>query len=96
MIQEILIASLPFIGQMADLASTEAGVRRGLVETNPSDWAQDTNKRRIVKVGVGVGMTLLMVGLKRKGVSKRTRIAVSLVAAATGLVPAGVNISRTW
>ena len=95
MISEALLIALPFIGQAADVATTEHGIRRGLYETNPAAWAQDTGQRRAVKAGVGLAMSGLMYGLKRRGVSKRVRVAMSLVAAATGLVPAVINVSRT-
>lgn len=92
---ELLIASGPFIGQMADLATTERGIRMGYVETNPASWAQDTNRRRIVKAGMGIGMGLLLLELKRMGVSKKQRVIISIAGVVTGLIPAGINLSRT-
>jgi hypothetical protein len=95
MISEAILVILPFVGQVSDLATTELAIRRGLSETNQASWAQDTNQRRAVKIGMGVAMSGTMYLMQRNGVSKKVRIATSILAAATGLVPAAINISRT-
>lgn len=92
---EAILVVAPLLGQTADLVTTEHGIRHGLYETNQASWAQDTNKSRVVKLSVGLAMSGTIYLMKRKGVSKKVRIATSILAAATGLVPAAINISRT-
>jgi len=92
---EAMLVIAPLLGQTADLVTTERGIRSGLYETNPAGWAQDTNQRRVVKLSMGVAMSGTMYLMKRKGVSKEIRIMTSVLAAATGLVPAVINVSRT-
>jgi len=92
---EAILVVAPLLGQTADLVTTERGISRGLHETNTAAWAQDPDQRRMVKIGMGVAMSGTMYLMKRKGISKEIRIATSILAAATGLVPAAINISRT-
>ena len=94
-LSEAVLIVVPLLGQTADLVTTERGINRGFYETNQAGWAQDTNQRRAVKLGIGVAMSGTMYLLKRKGVSREIRIMTSILAAATGLVPAVINVSRT-
>ena len=95
MLSEVIIVISPLFGQVADTITTEQALARpGYYETSHYGWSQDTDHRRAVKIAVGVAMSGTMYLMKRKGVSKKVRIATSILAAATGLVPAAINIYR--
>ena len=91
----VLLIVLPFLGQTADVWTTERALKRGAYETNQYAWAQNTKQRRIVKAVIALAMSGAMYYLLLSGVHIGIRVLASVLATGTGLIPAVINISRT-